>query len=397
MSSSEAPPGNAAYNFDLPERLIAQVPAAERTSSRLLRVTRGLGVRGEAHFRDLPELLAAGDLLVINDSRVLPARLRLRRDPEGGRVELLLVRPHGDGDWLAMARPARRLRPGCRLRTTAGDASEDLEITAVHDAGYVTVRAASGDLPALAARAGETPLPPYIRRDPDTPDLAALAEIDRRRYQTVYADEEGSVAAPTAGLHFDESLLAALADKGIDTARVTLHVGPGTFRPPEASDIRARRLHEEVFTCPAATCTAIARTRERGGRVIAVGTTALRVLETVSRLGLPGRPQTRLEFPDDAAAPPVFAGEARRGDDGWHVSGLTRLFVMPPDVVGAADGLITNFHLPGSSLLMLIAAFAGDDVWRGVYAHAVASELRFYSYGDAMLVLPATPGGKDAS
>ncbi len=392
MSSSEAIPGTEAYVFDLPERLIAQVPAAERTGSRLLRVTRGHGVAGEARFRDLPRLLSPGDLLVLNDSRVLPARLRLRRDPEGGRVELLLVRPHGDGTWLAMARPARRLRPGSRLRAEAGG---DLEVTGAHEAGYVTVRAVDGDVPALAARVGETPLPPYIRRDPDTPEHAELSAVDRRRYQTVYADEEGSVAAPTAGLHFDEPLLAELAGAGVETARVTLHVGPGTFRPPDADDIRARRLHEEVFTCPAATGAAVARARARGGRVIAVGTTALRVLETVARLDLPDGPDTVQRFPDDDDHPPVFVGEARRGDEGWDVSGLTRLFVMPPDAVGAADGLITNFHLPGSSLLMLIAAFAGDGIWRGVYDHAVAEAFRFYSYGDAMVVLP--PGRGDAS
>ncbi|MBU1072844.1 tRNA preQ1(34) S-adenosylmethionine ribosyltransferase-isomerase QueA [bacterium] len=390
MNSSEARPAAAAYAFDLPDRLIAQVPTEDRASSRLLLVDRGRGVRGEARFRELPEILEPHDLLVVNDSRVLPARLRLRRDPEGGRVELLLVRPRGDGTWLAMARPARRLRPGSRLLTLTGDERPDtIEIVNVLDAGYVVVGAPTGTVPAVAARAGETPLPPYIRRDPQSADYAALSAMDRRRYQTVYATAEGSVAAPTAGLHFDEALLDALAARGVAMAGVTLHVGPGTFRPPAAADMRARRLHEEFFTYTAATDAAVAATRARGGRVIAVGTTALRVLETVARLRLADRADARAEWPDDATQRPVFAGTARREAAGWCVTGLTRLFVMPPDEIAVADGLITNFHLPGSSLLMLIAAYAGVDVWREVYGHAIEAGYRFYSYGDAMLVMTA--------
>ncbi len=396
MNSSEATPATDAYAFELPDGLIAQVPVENRTSSRLLQVDRGRGVRGEARFRDLPGLLAPGDLLVVNDSRVLPARLRLRRDPQGGRVELLLVRPQDDGTWLAMARPARRLKPGSRLLTLGDEEPPDtIEIEAVRDAGYVVIRAPAGTVSAIAARTGETPLPPYIRRDPQSADYAALSDIDRRRYQTVYAQEEGSVAAPTAGLHFDEALLAALADRGVAAASVTLHVGPGTFRPPDAADLRARRLHEEFFTYSAATDAAIAATRARGGRVVAVGTTALRVLETVARLRLDERAEQRVAWPDDEMQRPVFAGAAHREAVGWRVSGLTRLFVLPPDEVVAADGLITNFHLPGSSLLMLIAAFVGVDVWRDVYAHAIETGCRFYSYGDAMLVLPQGTGSRE--
>ena len=373
-----------AYRFDLPPELIAQVPAARRTDARLLRVQRGVGVVGEAVVSALPDLLRPGDLLVVNDSRVFDARLHLSRVPGGGRVEVLLVRPRTEGGWLAMARPVRRLKPGDRLVSEAGRRVELLEI--VGD-GYVAVRGEDIALTELAAQEGETPLPPYIRRDDAPEDLSAL---DRERYQTVYARDAGSVAAPTAGLHFDPDLLAALAARGVDLARVTLHVGPGTFRPPEAEDVAARRLHEEGFVCPPETLAAVAETRARGGRVIAVGTTALRVLETVARLGLDVC-DADLRIAEDPVAPPVFTGAARRGDGGWRVEGLTRLFLLPPDRITAADGLLTNFHLPGSSLLMLIACCMGPEVWRPVYEHAIAGAFRFYSYGDAMLILPPDP------
>lgn len=398
VTSSETPAAAPAFHYDLPPRLVAQAPAPERTGSRLLLVGRDGDVRGEGTFADLPALLRAGDLLVVNDSRVLPARLRLRR-ASGGRVELLLERPLGDGRWLALAQPTRRLKDGERLHPEGsageGDPDGSVEILGRERGGALVVRGCGGDLADLAQRRGETPLPPYIRRGPGTaPELAAF---DRERYQTVYADERGSVAAPTAGLHFDAGLLARLREAGVATAAVTLHVGSGTFRPPDADDVARRRLHAERFTLPAATDAAVRRCRRGGGRVIAVGTTSLRVLETVRRLGLDGggpdrRSWAPAEPPD---APAEFEGEAFRegapgGDGGaWRVSGLTRLFVAPPDPVPAADGLITNFHLPGSSLLMLLAAFlGGPDRWRPAYARAVGGGWRFYSYGDAMLVLP---------
>jgi len=379
------------FDFVLPLELIAQRPAADRPASRLLLVERGVGVAGEARFSDLDRLLRPGDLLVVNDSRVLPARLHLVRVPGGGKVELLLVRPCGCGEWIVMARPGRRLRPGSLLAVPGEGPS--VEIHDRLDAGYFRVGALAGDLADLAERCGETPLPPYIRRDAEHVD-PRLADMDRERYQTVYARDKGSVAAPTAGLHFDSGLLQRLGDNGVGLARVTLHVGPGTFRPPVAEDLRRGRLHAEVFRFPAAVDRALSETRAAGGRVIAVGTTALRVLETVRRLDLDDDgPDLRRweETPDDPD--PEFTGVARREDGAWDIAGMTRLFVRPPQIVPAVDGLLTNFHLPGSSLLMLISAFAGPGVWPGVYAHAVAERFRFYSYGDAMFIRPSDSDG----
>lgn len=379
------------FDFDLPPELIAQRPAARRTASRLLLVDRGAGRAGEKPFTELDSLLRPGDLLVVNDSRVLPARLRLRRRPGGGAVEVLLVRPDGPRGWVVMARPGRRLRPGSVLETAAGDPA--VEIAGRLPGGYFLARAAVGDLAAVAEAHGETPLPPYIRRDPGMV-TAEVAALDRERYQTVYARDTGSVAAPTAGLHFDADLLRRLSERGVRTARVTLHVGPGTFRPPDEEDLRRGRLHAEVFRYPAEVDRELRETRAAGGRVIAVGTTSLRVLETVRRLDLESAgPDVRGWEPAPEDPDPVFTGSAVREEAGWRVEGMTRLFVRPPQEVPAADGLLTNFHLPGSSLLMLVAAFAGPGVWPGVYAHAVESRFRFYSYGDAMFIRPA--GGAD--
>lgn len=417
------------YDYALPHDLIAQQPARQRTEARLLLVERGGDVRGEARCRDLPRLLDPGDLLVVNDSRVFPARLLARR-PSGGRVELLLVRAVAEQCWQALARPARRLHPGTILSLEAapgspaaiGGATPPPRLTVVTTSrnGYVTVACDGAALADVAEVWGDIPLPPYIHRDPRVTADADLRRIDRERYQTVYARRSGSVAAPTAGLHFDAELLAALRQAGIGIATVTLHVGPGTFRPPTAQDYECKRLHPEAFAYPASADRAIRNTRAAGGRVIAVGTTTLRVLETVHGLDLPGggcrsaSPGDRPPWPAAACgslvesdalqfrggmkaarAEPVFAGRARWEGQGWSVSGATRLFIRPPDSVTAADGLLTNFHLPGSSLLMLVAAFGGVQTWRRAYAHAVAARLRFYSYGDAMLILGArgsTPG-----
>ncbi len=385
------------YHFDLPAELIAQDPTPERADSRLLRVVRGGGVLGETAFAALPTLLAPGDLLVANDSRVLPARLRTVRTDTGGRVEVLLVQPApaGENAWLALARPTRRLREGLHLRIAAPDGAvlSDilLRLDAVGDAGEITVSAAGHDLVDVADQWGDIPLPPYIRRDTSAPDAAAHRARDRARYQTVYAraaDLPGaSVAAPTAGLHFTPAVLDALAAHGVVLARVTLHVGPGTFRPPTADQIAHGRLHPEIFRFPATLDAQLAATRARGGRVIAVGTTSLRVLATRAGLGLPTEaPMSTVVPHDDADA--VFRGVAVREAAGWRVEGVTRLFIQPPQTVTAVDGLLTNFHLPSSSLLMLVAAFTGDGSWRAAYAEALARRLRFFSYGDAMLILP---------
>jgi len=389
-----------AFHFDLPPELIAQDPAQRRGDSRLLRVVPGGSVQGEAPFRQLVRFLAPGDLLVVNDSRVLPARLNARR-PGGGRVELLLVRPESaerPEAWLALARPVRRLRRGQRLTLTDVRGEPDsgivLELEELRGEGFVVVRCDSRPLVEVAERWGEIPLPPYIHRSATAPDFAARRHLDRQRYQTVYARENGSVAAPTAGLHFESDLLTELAAAGIGHAPVTLHVGPGTFRPPSTEQIAARRLHAEFFHYPAATDAAIVRTRDAGGRVVAVGTTSLRVLATVAGLRLAAATDRTVEFSaaGEAGSTPIFNGCAVRGDQGWEVTGWTRLFIQPPAPTGV-DGLLTNFHLPGSSLLMLVAAVAGEATWRRAYAHAIASRFRFFSYGDAMLILPPTPEG----
>ncbi len=393
---------SADYTFDLPPELVAQDPPTVRGESRLLLVDRGGGVGDLRSFTELPDLLNPGDLLVCNDSRVLPARLWTRRVDTGGRIELLLLSPDRDeaGAWLALARPSRRLRSGQVLAVTdpgsTGAAGPELAVLDVRTEGLVLVRESrGGDLVPLAEKHGDIPLPPYIRRDPAAPGADRRRQRDRERYQTVYArvDEDGaSVAAPTAGLHFDEDILARLASRGVGMAAVTLHVGPGTFRPPTAEQIAAGRLHAESFHCPAATTAALTACRRRGGRVYAVGTTSLRVLETVARLELPATAADGdvREFPDSAeGSGSTFVGRAAWRNDGWQVAGTTRLFIQPPDTVDVVDGLVTNFHLPGSSLLRLVAAFAGETTWRDAYRQAVARKLRFYSYGDAMLIRPA--------
>jgi len=391
----------ASFTFDLPGDLIAQVPPPRRGDSRLLRVTPGHGVVGEAVFRELPGLLKAGDRLVVNDSRVFPARLMTHREDTGGQVEILLLRPVAEqkrpGGWLCLARPARRLRPGVRLVLepppggiqAAPPVLTVLDRTAEGSAGQVIV-AGSEDLAAIAENWGVMPLPPYIHRDEVT---ALTDERDRLRYQTVYATADdsgaGSVAAPTAGLHFSTATLDELQEAGVAISRVSLHVGPGTFKPPSVEQIASRRLHREYFQLSANASREMAETRAQGGRVIAVGTTALRVLESVDRLSLATTEADHLVFAASAEDPdPFFTGSARRVDGYWEVTGQTRLFISPPDTVMAADGLLTNFHLPGSSLLMLVAASMGQDVWRDVYRYAVRSRFRFYSYGDCMLILP---------
>lgn len=339
------------FDYELPPRLIAQEPLAERDASRLLVLSRRTGETSHHLFRELPTLLAPGDLLVVNRSRVIPARL-LGRRASGGEAEILLVRDRGEGRWEALVRPGRHLRPGQRV-SLDDDLSVVVESEALGEDGRRRVRLLSRrrDIEGALERLGHTPLPPYIRRA-DRPS-------DRQRYQTVYARESGSVAAPTAGLHFTETLLAALAGRGIERADVVLHVGPGTFQPVKVSRVEDHRVSPEPYVVPPETATAVARTRARGGRVVAVGTTAVRALESAAR-------------PEGTIGP----GE-----------GETGLVIVPGHRFRAVDALLTNFHLPRSSLLLLVAAFAGREAVLLAYAEAVRLEYRFYSYGDAMLVL----------
>lgn len=340
------------FDFDLPDAAIAQ-EAAPRGESRLL-VLAAAGKARHRRIADLPELLRPGDLLVVNDTRVIPARLFARRettaDGGGGRVELLLVEKLDDCDWECLVRPGRKAQPGTRLVL---DDALSAEVIARLGDGRRRVRFSAPVEPHLDAL-GHVPLPPYIKR----PDAAA----DRERYQTVFAAQPGAIAAPTAGLHFTPELLDRLAGRGIGRATVTLHVGIGTFKPVTVELVHEHRMDEERYEVPESTARAIAATRARGGRVVAVGTTVVRTLESV------------------AAA---HDGEIVAG------SGRTALFITPGFRFRTVDALLTNFHLPRSTLLLLVSAFGGRDRVLAAYREAVASGYRFYSYGDAMLVTPA--------
>jgi S-adenosylmethionine:tRNA ribosyltransferase-isomerase len=335
------------YDFALPPERIAQQPPPSRDGGRLLCLDRARGAIGHARIRDLPSQLQPGDLLVLNATRVLPARLRGRKS-SGGSAEALLLAPLAEGRHRALLRARGRLRVGQKLVFERGSAASEAEIAALEPDGSVVLAFASDASPYAL---GETPLPPYIRRS------AARAE-DAERYQTTYARTPGSVAAPTAGLHLSESLLRALDARGIERAELVLHVGVGSFRPLTAEQLASRRLHAEWFELPESTALAIDAARRRGRRVVAVGTTTARVLETRAREG--GRV------------------EPGRGE--------TELFLAPGDRFRVVDALLTNFHLPRSSLLLLVAAFAGREAVLRAYAQAVRAGYRFYSYGDAMLV-----------
>jgi S-adenosylmethionine:tRNA ribosyltransferase-isomerase len=340
------------FDYDLPPELIAQEPLPARDASRLLVLPRSSGAPRHAGFGDLPDLLAPGDLLVVNRTRVVPARLVGTRRG-GGAAEVLLVRPVGPDEWEALVRPGRRLRPGDEVAI-----AEDLVVRVLtgsittQGSRRVRLHPAPGlDAAAALERHGRTPLPPYIRR--------AAGPVDRDRYQTVYARDRGSVAAPTAGLHFTPELLGRIQERGVERAEVVLHVGPGTFKPVQVDDVSTHRVDPEPLRVPAATAEAVARTRIRGGRVVAVGTTTARALESAAV--------------DDGTIVPV--------------EGVTDLVIVPGFTFRVVDALLTNFHLPRSSLLLLVAAFAGRERVLSAYAEAVHQRYRFYSYGDAMLVL----------
>ncbi len=336
----------ADFDYDLPPERIAKHPLPDRGASRLLVMDRATGELSDRGIRDLPDLLAPDDLLVLNDTRVIPARL-FGRKPTGGKVEVLIERLLPKQRILAQLRFSRPPAPGSELTF-----SEEVraEVEGRDGRFWILKFPDETGVADFLERHGQVPLPPYIDRAPEP--------RDRDRYQTVYAHHPGAVAAPTAGLHFDEPLLARLEEKGIGRVFVTLHVGAGTFQPIESKDIRDHRIHSERLSVSAEACARIEQARERGGRVIAVGTTSARALESAAQSG-------RLQ---------PFEGE-------------TRLYLYPGCTFAATDGLITNFHLPRSSLLVMICAFAGHAETLGAYRHAVDRGYRFYSYGDAMLIL----------
>jgi S-adenosylmethionine:tRNA ribosyltransferase-isomerase len=346
------------FNFELPSELIAQEPAAVRGTSRLLVLDRAAGTLAHRHVSDLPDLLRAGDLLVVNNTRVFPARLLGRRDPSGGSVECLLVARVGAAEtgelWEALVHPGQKLKPGARV-VFDGERPLYAEILERHFHGRRLIRIWTADgspVDRAVDAVGHMPLPPYIKR----PD----ATSDRERYQTVFAEHRGSIAAPTAGLHFTPELLAALEARGVQRAEITLHVGYGTFQPIRTESVEEHRMDSETFDIPAPAAEAIAAALESGRRVIAVGTTTTRTLESVARQN----------------GGCIVAGR-----------GTTDLFIYPGFEFRVLGGLLTNFHLPQSSLLMLVSAFAGREQVLRAYREAVANGYRFYSYGDAMLVV----------
>lgn len=336
------------YDFHLPEERIAQTPVERRDASRLMVVHRDSGTIEHRHFADLAELVPAGDVLVLNTTRVFRARLLGRRD-SGAPAEILLLRRHDDGRWEAMVHPGGKLKPGRTVHIAPGF---DAIVEEVTERRTRLVRLiVQGDEAALIEAHGHVPLPPYIAR--------ADATADVERYQTVYARQSGSVAAPTAGLHFTPGLLAALEARGVERAEVLLHVGAGTFKPVDAASLADHVMHEERYLVTDEAAQQLNAARARGGKVWCVGTTSLRTLESVV----------------DASG--VF--HAREGE--------TRIFIHPPRRVLGADRLVTNFHLPRSTLLMLVAAFAGFDLTMRAYETAISEGYRFYSYGDAMVIL----------
>ncbi len=346
MRVYHAPVRRQDFAYDLPPELIAQDPPRERSASRLLVLDADSGAPSDCQVRDLPQYLRAGDLLVLNDTRVVPARL-LGLKPSGGRVEVFLERALAGHEALAQLSASKAIREGLEISTAGGPVRVIAREQGMWRIGLPQ--------PALEffERWGAIPLPPYIHRAP--------GEADRERYQSIFAREPGAVAAPTASLHFDQELSAALSARGVERAFVTLHVGAGTFQPVRVEELSEHTMHAEHAAVSAATCAAIAHARAAGGRIVAVGTTVVRALESAALAGGPG---TQL-------AP-------------W--SGDTRLFITPGFAFRVSDMLLTNFHLPESTLLMLVCAFAGQQAVLGAYAHAVRARYRFFSYGDAMLL-----------
>lgn len=336
-------------DYQLPEELIAQHPPERREDARMLVVERATGRLHDCRVSDLPDWLNAGDRIVLNETRVRPARLMLRRST-GGRVELLLVRAEPGGRWRVLTRPAKHAAVGTTLALE--DGSLEVAIEAAGERGERVISVRRGDLDSALRAHGEIPLPPYIHRKPDASDLV--------RYQTVFARVDGAIASPTAGLHFTNDLLARLESRGVGHSRVLLHVGPGTFRPVTTDDPRMHAMDEEWYEVTPGAASELLAARAAGGRIAVVGTTSVRALESACDAG----------------------GGVLTPGAGW-----TRKFIHAPYAFQACDVLMTNFHLPRTTLLLLVAAFAGDDLLRAAYAHAVRERYRFYSFGDSMLVV----------
>jgi S-adenosylmethionine:tRNA ribosyltransferase-isomerase len=338
------------FDYELPEELIAQRPLADRDASRMLIVDRATQTWRDSAFKALPDLLSAGDVLVINNTRVFPARLHGNRKPSGGAVELLLLREMEPNVWEALTRPAKRLQTGAELEFA--DGAMQAEVIDEAPNGVRLIKFASREpIAEVIDRIGEAPLPPYIKRP------TAELEADRARYQTIYAKDRGAIAAPTAGLHFTPDVFNQIKDRGIQVAEVTLHVGYGTFEPVRVADTAEHRVAAEWFSVSEDAATTINEARARGFRAVAVGTTTTRTLESAS------------------ANQQVVAQ-----------SGFASLTIVPGYQFKAVDALLTNFHLPQSSLLMLVCAFAGREFALAAYRHAVEERYRFYSYGDCMLI-----------
>ena len=337
------------FDFDLPEELIAQVPLANRSDSRLMVLQKQTGAIGHDFFKNIVEYLNPGDCLVLNDTRVLPARLFGSKEETGANIEVLLLK-QGDGDrWETLVKPAKRVKEGTKI--TFGDGRLTAVCVGTSDhGGRILDFHFEGIFYEVLDSLGEMPLPPYIKEQLE----------DRERYQTVFARERGSAAAPTAGLHFTENLLAELQEKGVHLAFITLHVGLGTFRPVSVDNIHDHEMHSEFYQVTEGTAQLLNNVREQGGRIISVGTTSTRTLETIA---------------------------TANGGRFVEVSGWTNIFIYPGYVFKAIDGMITNFHLPKSTLIMLISALAGRDHVLNAYAKAVEEKYRFFSFGDAMLIL----------
>lgn len=334
------------FDFHLPENLIAQTPLKERTNSRLLAVNKTTGELTDKHFYDVADYFNPGDVLVLNDTKVLPARLFGIKEETGAKIEMLLLKPL-DGGYEVLIRPAKKISIGTRI--TFGEGKLVAECTAKFEEGIHHVKLIyDGILEQVLDELGEMPLPPYIKEKLD----------DKDRYQTVFARESGSAAAPTAGLHFTEALLKEIQDKGVEIVYITLHVGLGTFRPVAAETIEDHKMHSEFYTMTADAAEKLNRAKDAGGKIISVGTTSTRTLETIMH----------------------EHGEFK------EASGFTDIFIYPGFIYKAVDVLITNFHLPKSSLVMLVSAFSSREHILNAYAHAVDSEYRFFSFGDAMIL-----------